>query len=435
MIILMAVYTAIFYRFYFSINWFLFWNVSTIPNNIMSSLVLKDKKILLCVTGSIAAYKAVMLLRLIIKSGAEVKVIMTKAATDFVSPLTFSTLSKSQVLTDLFHEDTWANHVMLGRWADALIIAPASCNTLAKLANGICDNLLHAVYLSATCPVILAPAMDEDMWHHPATQTNIEALKKNGNRFLQVNNGELASGLTGEGRMAEPDEIMSYLDEFFSNQHSLGNLNILITAGPTQEAIDPVRYISNRSTGTMGVFIADEFANRGARVNLVLGPSEVKPSSMVNVTKVISAEEMYNSAIKYFSESDIIVMAAAVSDYAPEKPMSKKIKKESDLLSLSLIKTKDILSQAGKEKKEHQTLVGFALETNNERGNAKEKLARKNADLIVLNSLMEEGAGFGSATNKITIFDKNGNEFNFDKKSKREVAKDIVNAIITYRNA
>lgn len=395
---------------------------------------IKGKKILLCVTGSIAAYKAVILLRLLIKSGAEVKVIMTKAAIDFVSPLTFSTLSKNKVLSDLFEEETWANHVMLGRWADLLIIAPASCNTIAKLASGICENLLQAVYFSAACPIAIAPAMDEDMWHHPATKKNIQVLKENGNKFLEVNDGELASGLFGQGRMAEPEEIDTYVNDFFSKQNSLNGLKVLVTAGPTFEAIDPVRYISNLSTGTMGIFIAEEFASRGAAINLVLGPSDIEVLPSINTTRVISAKEMFEVALNYIDKVDVIVMAAAVADYTPEKPAIEKIKKKENSLSIKLVKTNDILLRAGELKSDHQTLVGFALETNDEKENAQKKLTNKNADLIVLNSLNDAGAGFGNTTNKITIFDKKGNEYNFEKKSKREVAKDIVNAIINFRN-
>ncbi|WP_235906424.1 bifunctional phosphopantothenoylcysteine decarboxylase/phosphopantothenate--cysteine ligase CoaBC [Ginsengibacter hankyongi] len=400
----------------------------------MGSAILKDKKILLCVTGSIAAYKAVILLRLLIKNGAEVKVIMTKAASDFVSPLTFSTLSKNKILSELFNDDTWTNHVILGRWADVILIAPASCNTLAKMSNGICDNLLLATYLSATCPVLIAPAMDEDMWHHPATKRNIEILKAAGNQLLPVNDGELASGLQGEGRMAEPEEIISYLENFFSSKLSLKGVRALVTAGPTYEAIDPVRYIGNRSTGTMGIALAEELAARGADVYLVVGPSDVNIPCNIKTKKITTAREMYEASLKYISNTDIIIMAAAVSDYTPEKISKEKIKKESDQLSLTLTKTKDILSTAGKLKTEHQTLVGFALETTNERDNALQKLTKKNADLIVLNSLNDEGAGFGKGTNKIIIFDKKGNEYKFDKKPKKEVAKDIINTIIHYRN-
>ena len=400
----------------------------------MRTEIFKGKKILLCVTGSIAAYKAVVLLRLLIKNGAEVKVIMTKAAIDFVSPLTFSTLSKNKILSELFDDETWANHALLGRWADVMLIAPASCNTLAKMSNGICDNLLLATYLSATCSVLIAPAMDEDMWHHPSTQRNIEILKRTGNKILPVNNGELASGLKGEGRMAEPEEIISYLEEFFLKQLSLKGVKALVTAGPTYEAIDPVRYIGNRSTGTMGIALAEELTARGAYVYLVIGPSEAEIPSNIETVKVSSANEMYEASLKFISNSDIIIMAAAVSDYTPEKPAKEKIKKENDLLSLTLTKTKDILSKAGKLKTEHQTLVGFALETNNERENALKKLTEKNADLIVLNSLNDEGAAFGKSTNKIIIFDKKGNEYNFERKPKKEVAKDIINIIINYRN-
>lgn len=401
----------------------------------MQTEIFRGKKILLCVTGSIAAYKAVVLLRLLIKNGSEVKVILTKAAIDFVSPLTFSTLSKNKVLYELFDNETWANHVMLSRWANVMLIAPASCNTLAKMANGICDNLLLATYLSATCPVLIAPAMDEDMWHHVSTEKNIEFLKKAGNEVLPVNEGELASGLKGEGRMAEPEEIINYLEIFFSRYSSLKGVRALVTAGPTHEAIDPVRFIGNPSTGTMGVFLAEELAARGADVHLVIGPSEVKISSNVETTNVISANEMYQTSLKYLSNSDIIIMAAAVSDYTPENPAKEKIKKKDNKLTLTLTKTKDILANAGKLKTSKQTLVGFALETNNEKENALAKLKKKNADLIVLNSLNDEGAGFGSSTNKIIIFDKKGNEYKFDTKSKKKVARDIINTIINYRNA
>ena len=272
----------------------------------MRTEIFKGKKILLCVTGSIAAYKAVVLLRLLIKNGAEVKVIMTKAAIDFVSPLTFSTLSKNKILSELFDDETWANHALLGRWADVMLVAPASCNTLAKMSNGICDNLLLATYLSATCPVLIAPAMDEDMWHHPVTQRNIEILKRTGNKILPVNDGELASGLKGEGRMAEPEEIISYLEEFFCKQLSLKGVKALVTAGPTYEAIDPVRYIGNRSTGTMGIALAEELAARGAHVYLVIGPSEADIPFNVETIKVSSANEMYEASLKYISNSDIL---------------------------------------------------------------------------------------------------------------------------------
>jgi phosphopantothenoylcysteine decarboxylase/phosphopantothenate--cysteine ligase len=401
----------------------------------MSPENFKGKKILLCVTGSIAAYKAVILLRLLVKNGAEVKVVMTKAAAGFVSPLTFSTLSKNKVLSDLFEEDSWANHVMLGRWPHLILIAPASCNTLAKMANGICDNLLQAIYLSAKCPVLIAPAMDEDMWHHQTTRKNIEALSEHGNLILQVNDGELASGLMGEGRMAEPEEVINYINEFFTIDKNLTGIKALITAGPTYEAIDPVRYIGNHSTGTMGIALAEELVKRGAFVQLILGPSEIKVPENVECVRVTSAQEMYDATLKHIGLSDIIIMAAAVSDYKPGTVSKEKIKKGDGILSLNLIKTKDILAEAGRMLKDHQTLVGFALETNNEKENALKKLAEKNADLIVLNSLKDEGAGFGHSTNKIIILDKKGNEYRFDKKSKKEVATDIINTIINYRNA
>jgi len=396
--------------------------------------MLKGKKILLCITGSIAAYKSVILLRMLVKAGAEVKIIMTKGAVDFVTPLTFSTLSKNKVLIDLFGAESWANHVLLGRWADVMLIAPASCNTIAKMSNGLCDNLLLAVYLSSSCPVLVAPAMDEDMWHHPATQKNIEVLRLNQNIILQVNKGELASGLSGEGRMAEPEEIFNYLVHYFSNQLLLKGIKALVTAGPTYEALDPVRFIGNYSSGKMGVAIAEELATRGAEVQLVLGPSEIDVDKNISIKRVTSASEMYDECMEKFDTYDIIVMAAAVADFTPEIKSTEKIKKAGNEFSLKLLKTKDILSKAGEIKSEKQTLVGFALETNNEKENTLEKLSKKNADLIILNSLKDQGAGFGYNTNKITIFDKNGKEYKFPKKSKKEVANDIVNTIILFRN-
>ncbi len=392
------------------------------------------KKILLCVTGSIAAYKAVVLLRLLLKNGAEVKVIMTQAAKDFISPLTFSTLSNTKVLSDLSDDETWANHVMLGRWADIILVSPASCNTIAKMAHGICDNLLIAVYLSATSTVLIAPAMDEDMWYHPATKNNIRILKSNGNHVLHVNDGELASGLIGPGRMAEPEEIIEYLNNFFSLKLSLKGKTALVTAGPTYEAIDPVRFIGNHSSGRMGIAIAQKLAERGAEVNLILGPSSIDIPKGMNTIKITSAKEMYKATFKLFGKSDIIVMAAAVADYMPENPKNEKIKKHDDGMILKLTKTKDILARAGELKTRDQTLVGFALETQNGKENAIKKLSAKNADLIILNSLSDDGAGFGFNTNKISIFEKNGIEHHFEKKLKVDVATDIVNTIINYRN-
>jgi phosphopantothenoylcysteine decarboxylase/phosphopantothenate--cysteine ligase len=400
----------------------------------MNLLSLTGKKILLGVTGSIAAYKAVVLVRLLIKGGAEVKVIMTKTAAAFVSPLTFSTLSKNKVLTELFDNESWANHVMLGRWADIMVIAPASCNTIAKMANGICDNLLLSVYFSATCPVFIAPSMDEDMWKHPSTKRNIKSLIDFDNKILPVNRGDLASGLVGEGRMAEPEEVQKHIENYFKTQKSLTGLKALVTAGPTYEAIDPVRYIGNRSTGTMGVSIAQELADRGAEVELIIGPSEIDIPLSVTSIKVVSAKEMYDAVMHKAVSFDIIIMSAAVADYTIENPSFQKIKKEDEVLSLKLVKTQDIMASVGAIKNKHQTLVGFALETNNEKENAIKKLNNKNADMVILNSLKDEGAGFGKATNKISIFDKKGNEFSFDKKSKKEVARDIINTIIQYRN-
>lgn len=396
--------------------------------------MLKGKKILLCITGSIAAYKSVLLLRLMVKSGAEVKVIMTESAKGFVTPLTFSTLSKNKVLSDLFDDGTWENHIMLGRWADVMLIAPASCNTIAKMSNGICDNLLLAVYLSSKCPVLIAPAMDEDMWHHRATKKNIEKLQQNGDQFLPVTNGELASGLYGEGRMAEPEEIFKYLSHFFSEELILKGMKALVTAGPTYEAIDPVRFIGNHSSGKMGVAIAEELHRRGAEVQLILGPSAIEIEKKIKTIRVISAEEMYEACFKNFNSYNIIVMAAAVADFTPKMKSNEKIKKSDNDFSLQLKKTKDILMEAGKIKKKSQTLVGFALETNNERENAIKKLKEKNADMIVLNSLKDNGAGFGYNTNKIAIFDANKKEYKFLVKSKKEVASDIVNTIIQFRN-
>ncbi len=391
--------------------------------------MLKGKKILLCVTGSIAAYKSVILLRLLIKSGAEVKVIMTSAATNFVSPLTFSTLSKNKVLIDLADNDSWANHVALGRWADVILIAPASCNTIAEMANGFCNNLLLAVYLSSACTVLIAPAMDEEMWHHPATQKNIEVLKQNGNKMIKVNNGELASGIFGEGRMAEPEEIIIFLTDHFSKKLFLKNVKALVTAGPTYEQIDPVRFIGNHSSGKMGVFIAEELRERGAQVTLVLGPSKIVVDQKIETIRITSAQEMYDACMKNISNYDIIVMSAAVADYTPEKISGQKIKKVEDQFSLRMVKTKDILSDVGKIKSGNQILVGFALETEDEKNNALQKLKKKNADFIVLNSLNDAGSGFEYDTNKIIIFGKNGEQYNFPLKSKKEVATDIVNII------
>ena len=392
--------------------------------------MLKGKKILLGISGSIAAYKSAMLVRLLVKAGAEVKVIMTESSKDFVTPLTLSTLSKGPVLSELSNEDSWANHVMLGRWADIMIIAPLSCHTLAKMANGFCDNLLMAVYLSATCPIVAAPAMDEDMWLHHSTKENLEKIKDRGNHIIPVDNGELASGLIGEGRMAEPEAILEWLFNFFTHAGQLKGKKALVTGGPTYENIDPVRFVGNNSSGKMGIAIAEELVKRGAEVTLVLGPSTLPVDNKINTVRVRSAHEMYNACINVFDKMDIAVLSAAVADYTPIETSVTKIKKSVDTINLILNKTKDILKTLGESKKKNQLLVGFALETDNEKSNAINKLFSKNADLMILNSLKDEGAGFGNGTNKISIFDKKGGEQIFEAKPKIAVATDIVNAIV-----
>ncbi|MEO5999362.1 MAG: bifunctional phosphopantothenoylcysteine decarboxylase/phosphopantothenate--cysteine ligase CoaBC [Chitinophagaceae bacterium] len=393
--------------------------------------MLKDKKILLGITGSIAAYKSILLVRQFLKAGAEVKVIVTPAARDFVSPLTLSTLSKNPVFSELFQENSWTNHVMLGRWADVMLIAPLSCNSLAKMANGFCDNLLLATYLSATCPVIVAPAMDEDMWHHTTTKKNLEKLLSFGNNIIPVDNGELASGLFGEGRMAEPEVIIEYISDNFFSARDLVGKKALVTAGPTYEAIDPVRFIGNRSSGKMGLAISEELAKRGADVDLVLGPSNLDVHMRgIRVHKVQSAAEMYDSVIARFEECDIAVMSAAVADYTPIVVSHEKIKKATGTLILELTPTKDILHTLGHKKRDGQIVVGFALESRNEKDYALQKLSGKRADMIVLNSLNDEGAGFGHDTNKITIFEKDGSEIAFERKNKKMVAADIVDRIV-----
>jgi phosphopantothenoylcysteine decarboxylase / phosphopantothenate---cysteine ligase len=393
--------------------------------------MLQGKKIILGITGSIAAYKSIYLVRLLVKAGAEVKVIMTPAAKDFVSILTLSTLSKNPVLVDLYDEQSWSNHVMLGRWADLMIIAPLSCNTLAKMANGQCDNLLLATYLSAVCPVVAAPAMDEDMWHHPSTKSNLEKIESFGNKIIPVGKGELASGLYGDGRMAEPEQIVQYLEDNFFLTSPLSGKKVLVTAGPTYEPIDPVRFIGNHSSGKMGIAIAKNFYDRGADVTLVMGPSPIDlPANGMTVKRVTTAAEMMQACEAVFNDADIAVMSAAVADYTPAVTAPEKIKKKEASLVVELTKTQDILKTLGQKKRKDQVLVGFALETNNEREHALEKLASKNADMIILNSLKDEGAGFGHDTNKVTIFWKGGEEFGFETKSKKEVAKDIVDTII-----
>lgn len=394
--------------------------------------MLAGKKILLGVCGSIAAYKSAVLVRLLVKEGAEVKVIMTPSAHDFITPLTLSTLSKNPVISRFIKDDSgqWNNHVELGLWPDVFVIAPASANTLAKLANGICQTVLDATYLSARCPVAVAPAMDLDMLQHPSTQHNFNKIKSFGNQIIAPNFGELASGLVGNGRMAEPEEIVSFLKKHFQNTLSLKGKKVLITAGPTYEAIDPVRFIGNNSSGKMGFAIAESMASMGAEVKLVTGPT-AQTSSHYNITiyPVVSAEEMYQKCTSFFDEIDVAVLAAAVADYRPLLVADQKIKKTKENLVMELVKTKDIAAELGKRKKAGQFIVGFALETENEKVNAEKKLQAKNFDLIILNSLRDAGAGFGHDTNKIAIMDRNNKSVEFSLKSKKEVANDIVNAI------
>jgi len=396
---------------------------------------LEAKKIIVAITGSIAAYKASYLIRHLIKKGAEVKVVMTEAATLFISPLTISTLSKNEVMTSVIDESSWNNHVELGLWADAMIVAPATATTLAKMANGISDSIVTAVYLSAKCPVFFAPAMDLDMWKHPATQANVTKLQSYGNRYLAVGNGELASGLVGEGRMMEPEEIIENISSYFAKKKDLINKKVLITAGPTFEKLDPVRFIGNHSSGKMGLALAEECVERGAEVNLVLGPNHLKITNpAINVIPVVSCEEMYNACSNQYEESDIAIFAAAVGDYRPKEISDKKIKKSDDQFDLVLERTTDIAASLGKQKKQGQINIGFALETNNEEANAQRKIVKKNFDFIVLNSLNDKGAGFKLDTNKITIIDKHNNKTAFELKSKRAVAIDIVNAFVPLLN-
>jgi phosphopantothenoylcysteine decarboxylase/phosphopantothenate--cysteine ligase len=393
--------------------------------------MLQGKKILLGVTGSIAAYKAALLTRLLVRAGAEVQVVMTEAATGFITPLTLSTLSKRPVLTVLQEEGQWNSHVALGRWSDIMLVAPASADTLARMAAGLCDNLLLAVYLSAACPVMVAPAMDSDMWRHPATAANLRVLQGRGVDVVPVGSGELASGLTGEGRMSEPEELLQRVQERLgASRGPLKGKRALVTAGPTQEPIDPVRFIGNHSSGRMGVALADELAAQGAEVSLVLGPSEVKPAhSGVSVTEVTTAAEMRAACLKAFPGTDIAVLAAAVADFRPVSPADKKIKKNGAPVTLELEKTADILAELGKRKKKGQFLAGFALETDHETENAVKKMRDKNLDLIVLNSLRDEGAGFAHLTNKVTFFLPDGRMEELPLQLKTEVAAQMVKLI------
>ncbi|SEA09315.1 bifunctional phosphopantothenoylcysteine decarboxylase/phosphopantothenate--cysteine ligase CoaBC [Bizionia paragorgiae] len=396
--------------------------------------ILSGKNILLGISAGIAAYKTASLVRGFIKAGANVQVVMTPASKDFVTPLTLSTLSKNPVYSSFYNEEDenaeWNNHVELGLWADYMIIAPATANTLSKMSNGICDNLLLATYLSAKCPVYFAPAMDLDMYKHPSTKETFNKLKTFGNTMIPATSGELASGLVGEGRLAEPEDIVAFMEQDILNQLPLKNKRVLITAGPTYEAIDPVRFIGNHSSGKMGFEIAKAAANMGAQVTLISGPTQQKVNhALVHVVPVVSAQEMYDAAHTYFDACDIAILSAAVADYKPKDVATQKIKKKSSTLSIDLVKTKDILASLGAIKSK-QFLVGFALETENELENAKGKLKKKNLDLIVLNSLQDKGAGFKSETNKVTFIAKDNTITAFDLKLKSEVAVDLINDII-----
>jgi phosphopantothenoylcysteine decarboxylase/phosphopantothenate--cysteine ligase len=401
--------------------------------------ILRDKNILLGITAGIAAYKSASLVRLFIKAGANVKVVMTPASKDFITPLTLSTLSKNPVYSSFVDEDddneVWNNHVELGMWADYFVIAPATANTMAKMANGVCDNILLATYLSAKCPVYFAPAMDLDMYKHESTKTSFEKLTSYGNKMIPAGTGELASGLVGEGRMAEPEDIISFIEKDILRLLPLHGKKVLITAGPTYEALDPVRFMGNHSSGKMGFEIAKAAANIGAEVILVSGPThQTITHSLVSVKPVVSAEDMYNEVHKHFETSDIAILSAAVADYRPKNVADQKIKKKDATFTIELEKTKDILKSLG-EIKNNQYLVGFALETNNELEHAKGKLKSKNLDLIVLNSLQDKGAGFGVSTNKVTFITSSNDIIENPLKSKAEVAKDLMQQILKQLNA
>ena len=401
--------------------------------------ILKDKNILLGITAGIAAYKSASLVRLFIKAGANVKVVMTPASKDFITPLTLSTLSKNPVYSSFVDEEddnqVWNNHVDLGLWADVFIIAPATANTMAKMANGVCDNMLLATYLSAKCPVYFAPAMDLDMYKHESTKRSFKKLISYGNKLIPAGTGELASGLVGEGRMAEPEHIVTYIEKDILDQLPLKGKRILITAGPTYEAIDPVRFIGNHSSGKMGFEIANAAANLGAEVVLVTGPTHQSiKHSLIEIRPVVSAEEMYKEVHKHFKSSDIAILSSAVADYRPKTVASQKIKKKNSTFSIELEKTKDILKSLG-EVKTSQFLVGFALETNNELEHAKGKLKSKNLDLIVLNSLQDKGAGFGVSTNKVTFITSSEEVIENKLKSKAAVAQDLMQQILKQLHA
>jgi len=396
--------------------------------------MLKGKKIILAITGSIAAYKAAELLRAFVKRGAEVRVVLTKSAHDFVTPLTLATLSQHRVYSDFTEDEDqgrWTNHVDLGLWADLMIVAPATANTIAKMSQGICDEFLLAVYLSAKCPIAIAPAMDLDMYAHESTQNNLQILEERGHLLIDSESGFLASGLEGKGRMAEPENIVKAIDEFFNSKAPLRGKKCLVTAGPTYEKIDAVRFIGNYSSGKMGFAIADQLASMGAEVVLVSGPSS-EQVQQENITRidVESAAEMLEACLIHFPGCDILVKSAAVADYKPKHRADIKLKKQDQDLSIELSPTVDILARLGEMKKAHQITIGFALETNNELEHAKSKIQRKNLDLIVLNSLQDTGAGFGHSTNKVTFIDKHNKIANFELKSKRDVALDLSKKIL-----
>lgn len=394
---------------------------------------LAGKHIIIGVTGSIAAYKAATLVRLLVKAGAEVKVIMTPLAKEFITPLTMATLAKNPILVDFFDPEngSWNSHVDLGIWADLYLIAPASANTIGKMAHGVADNLLLTTYLSAKCPVMVAPAMDLDMYNHPTTQRNLQILKNFGNTIVEAATGELASGLVGKGRMEEPETIVKQVVSFFEGNSRFKGIRVLVTSGPTYEHIDPVRFIGNYSSGKMGTVIAEKFASQGAEVIFITGPASVMPSGFasVKIINVLSAQQMLKSVQEHFGDVDVAVMAAAVADFTPETESNIKIKRENHDLVVRLKPTSDIAATIGAEKRSNQVLVGFALETNDEIQNAIKKLQKKNLDLIILNSLNDSGAGFGFDTNKISIIDRAGKMICYDLKSKTEVAGDIVDAV------
>lgn len=395
--------------------------------------MLKGKKILLAVSGSIAAYKSAFFVRLLVKNGAEVRVLMTESATDFITPLTLATLSKHQVYRDFFNKETgeWDSHVELGLWADVMIVAPASANTLSKMANGNCDNLVIATYLSARCPVFFAPAMDLDMYLHPSTQANISKLESFGNHMIDAEDGELASGLAGVGRMAEPEHMIDHLERFFESSQALAGKTVLITSGPTHEQIDAVRFIGNNSSGKMGYELARCCLSQSANVIFITGPTQHMPTGdHLKIIQVNAAQEMYEKTSQHFADCDVAIFAAAVSDYRPKAALDHKMKKTGTGMSIELIENQDIAAEMGKRKTKNQITVGFALETNDESTNAQKKLEQKNFDFIALNSLNDQGAGFSHATNQVTIFSRHNKPKAFELKSKKEVASDIVHEIV-----